>query len=87
MRDNLHCLSQIVAAAFLVDYALVDTSGGNVVGARGANVGESLVVAQVEVGLVPVDGHVAFAVLIRVERTGVDVDVGVELLDCHFKAA
>ena len=81
VRDDLHGLSEIVAAALLVDDALVDPACGDVVGAGCLDVGEALVVAEVEVGLVAVDGHVAFAVLVGVERARVDVDVGVELLD------
>ena len=42
---------------------------------------EPLVVAQVEVGFGPVVGYVALAVLVGVEGAGVDVDVGVKLLD------
>ena len=86
MGHNLHRFSQIVAAALLVDYRLVDASGGHVVGARGVDVGETLVMAQVEVSFMTVDGHVAFAVFIGVECTRVDVDIGVELLDCHLEA-
>ncbi len=43
--------------------------------------------AQVEVGLVAVDGHIAFPVLIGIECTRVDVDVGVEFLDCYTVAS
>ena len=34
-----------------------------------------------------VDGNIAFPVFIGIERSGVDVDVGVELLDCYPVAA
>ncbi len=85
--DDLHGAPQVVAPAFLVDDALVDAPGGDVVGPGGRDVEETLVVPQVEIGLVPVDGHVAFPVLVGVERAGVDVDVGVELLDGHFIAS
>ncbi len=36
---------------------------------------------QVEIRLCPIIGHVDFPVLIRVHRTGIDVDVGIEFLD------
>ena len=85
--DDLDGLAEIVASALLVDDALVDAPGGDVVGAGGLYVGEALVVAEVEVCLVAVDGDVALAVLVGVERAGVDVDVGVELLDGHAVAA
>ena len=87
MRHNLYGLAKIVAAAFLIDNALVDTSGGDVVGACGLDVGKPLVVTEVEVGFVAVDSYVAFAVLVWVECSRVDVDVGVEFLDCYFVAA
>ena len=86
MGYNLHRLSQIVAAALLVNDALVDASGGHVVGAGGAYVGEAFVVSQVKVGLMAVYGHVAFSMLIRVERSRINVDVGVEFLDGYFKS-
>ena len=81
MRDNLHRLAQIVATALLVDHALIHATSGDVVGTGSLDVGETLIVAQVKVGLMAVDGHIAFAVLIGVERTGIDVDVGVKLLN------
>ncbi len=77
---DLHRLAQVVAVALLVDDALVDASGGDVVGAGGLDVGEAFVMAQVEVGLVAVDGHIALPVLVGVERPRVDVDVWVKLL-------
>jgi hypothetical protein len=34
VRDDLHGLAQVVAAAFLLEHALVDLAGGEVVGLR-----------------------------------------------------
>ena len=48
---------------------------------------EPLVVADVEVGLGAVLGDEDLAVLERVHRAGVDVEVGVELLHHHPQAA
>lgn len=76
--DNLDCFAEIVAAAFLIDYALVDAAGSDVVGSGCLYVGETLVVAKVEVGLMAVGGDVAFAVFVWVECAGVNVDVRVE---------
>ena len=84
---NLHGFAQIVAAPFLVDDALVDASGGEVVGACGLDVGEPFVVAEVEVGFMTIDCHIAFAVLIGVERARINVDVGVEFLYCDPESA
>ena len=49
--------------------------------------GEAFVVAEVEVGLGAVVGDEDFAVLERTHRSGVDVEVGVELLERHAEAA
>ena len=78
---HLDGLPQIVATAFFFDDVLVDAPGGDVVGMGGADACETLVVPQVKVGFQSVFRHVALAVLIGVERAGVDVDVGVKLLD------
>ena len=43
--------------------------------------------AEIEVGLGAVFGNENLAVLIRVHRAGVDVDVGIELLDRNADAA
>ena len=87
VRDNLDRLAQIIATALLVDDALIDASGGDVIGAGGLDVGETLVVSQIQVGLVTVNRHVALTVLIGVQRTRVNVDVGVKLLARHAIAA
>jgi hypothetical protein len=44
-------------------------------------------VAEVEIGLGTVLGHEHLAVLVRRHRAGIDVDVGVELLQGDPKAA
>ena len=87
VRDNLHCFAQIFAAAFALNHILVDTTGGDVVGASGANAGKALIVTEVEVGLLTVDGYIAFAMFIGVERAGVDIDIGVELLNGYLIAS
>ena len=48
---------------------------------------EAFVVAQVEIGLGPVVSDEDFAMLERTHGAGVDVQVGVELLQCDFQAA
>src|SRR5204863_7865727 len=79
VRDDLHGLAEVVAAAFLLDDLEVDAAGGEVALARGAHGGEALVVAEVEIGLGAVIGDEDFAVLERRHRPRIDVDVGIEL--------
>ena len=78
---DLDGLAEVVAAALFFDDVLVYAAGGDVVGLAGAYVGETLVVAQVEVGLEAVAGDVAFTVLVWVECARIYVDVGIEFLD------
>ena len=87
MGNHLHGTAEIVAAAFLVDDVVVDASGGSVVVLGKGNVEITFVVAEIEVGFRAVIGHIDFAVLEGVHGAGVDVDVGVELLNGHGKAA
>ena len=68
VRDHLHRAAEVVAAALLVDDALVDLAGGEVVGLRHLGGDEALVVAEVEVGLGAVLGHEHLAVLERRHR-------------------
>ena len=70
---------EVVAAALLADHALVDLAGREVVALAHLDVGEALVVAEVEVGLGAVLGDEHLAVLERAHRAGIDVDVRVEL--------
>ena len=65
----------------------VDTPCGDVVGSSGAYAGKTLVVTEVEVGLLTVDGYIAFAMFLGDERAGVDIDIGVELLNGYFIAS
>ena len=81
--DHLHRLAQVVSAALLVDDALVDAARGDAVGAGGGEVEEALIVPEVEVCLVPIDGDEALAVFIGVERPRIYVDIRVKLLDRH----
>ncbi len=78
--NHLHGLAQEVATALLLDDILVDTACGDVICLRSGHTGETLVVSQVEVGLSAVLGNIALTVLVGVERTRIDIDVGVELL-------
>ena len=90
VRDVWHYLnglSQIVAVALTVDDGLVDAPRGDAVVTRSLNACESLIVSQVEVCLHAICRHVAFAMLVGVQRPWVNVDIRVELLNGDFVAA
>ena len=87
VRDHLHRLAEVVAAPLGGEHRLVDRAGRGVGVARQVLVDEALVVPEVEVGLAAVVGDEHLAVLERVHRARVDVDVRVELLQRHPQAA
>ena len=87
VRDHLHGLAEVVAAALGGEHRRVDRAGGGVGVAGEVLVDEPLVVAEVEVGLAAVVGDEHLAVLERVHRARVDVDVRVELLHRDPQAA
>lgn len=43
--------------------------------------------AQIEVGFSAIVGNIALPVFVRIKRSGVYINVGIELLDGHLKAA
>ena len=80
VRDHLDGVTQVVAATLLGDHRGVDLPGGDVGDLTQVGVQEALVVADVEIGLRAVVGHEDLAVLERVHRPRIDVQIGVQLL-------
>ena len=86
VRDDLDGAPEVVAAALLLDDREIDLAGRPVVLPGRGLVGETLVVAEVQIRLGAVVGDVDLAVLVRAHRAGVDVDIRVELLERDFVA-
>ena len=86
VRDHLHRLAEIVAAALLLDHRLVDLARGQVVQPRQPARGEPLVVPEIQVGLRAVVEHVDLAVLEGTHGPRIHVEIGIELLDAHPQA-
>ncbi len=80
VRDDLHRVAEVLAAALARDHLRVDLAGGDVRGLGQVDVEEPLVVADVEVGLGAVVRDEDLTVLERVHRAGIDVQIRVELL-------
>src|SRR3984893_1312359 len=81
VRNHLYRLAQVIAAAFLGDNGLVNSPGRPIVIARKPGGGEPLIVSQIEVRLGAVIGDVHLAVLIWTHRAGINVQVGIALLE------
>ncbi len=87
MRYNLYGLTQIGAFPLLVDDSPVDLSGRHVVGLGHVHAKEPLVVSEIQICLRAIVRHVALSVLVGIKRARIDVDVGIEFLDCDTKSS
>src|SRR5262249_9476336 len=81
--DHLDRFAQVFPAPLLGDHRGANLPGGDFGGLGQVPVQEALVVPDVEVGLRAVLGDEDLAVLERVHRARVDIQVGVELLHHH----
>ena len=79
VRDDLDRLAQVIPPPLPPDDVPVHLPGRDVVIARETNAQESLVIAEVEVGLAPVVEDVGLAVLEGAHGPGVDVQVRIDL--------
>ena len=86
VRDHLHGFAEVIAATFFLNNGLVNLAGAKAVEAGKLSAGKTFVMAEVEVGLGAIFEDVHFAVLERTHGAGIDVQVGVELLDAHCQA-
>ncbi len=87
MRDDLDGFAEVIAAPLLVQHGLIDLAAGQVVHPAELDVGEALVMAQVQVRFRAVVQHIDLAVLVRVHGAGIDVEVGIEFLQRDLEAA
>ena len=78
--NDLYGGAEVVTAALAADDIFVDLPTGEIVELRQGAVGKALVVAEVEIGLRSIVEHIDFAVLKRAHGPGIDVQVGVKLL-------
>src|SRR5438876_8750798 len=87
MRDYLDRGAEIIAAPLLGQDILIDAPRGDIVGLAGGTSGEALIVPEVEIGLGAVIGYEYFAVLVRRHRSGVEIEIGIELAQPNLVAA
>ncbi len=80
VRDDLHRVAEVLAAALARDHLRVDLARRDVRRLAQLDVEEALVVPDVEIGLGAVVRDEDLTVLEGVHRARVDVEIGVELL-------
>ena len=83
MRDDLHGLSLVVTPPLLCDDLLVDGPGGGVRALMKVLVDETLVMAQIQVGLAAVLGDEHLTVFEGVHGARIDVQIRVQLHHGH----
>ena len=81
MRHHLNGMTEVVTMTLAIDYRLINPTGGNAVVTRGMNIRKSLIMTKIQVSLKPIIRYVTLAMLIRIERARVDIDIGVEFLN------
>ena len=81
--DDLDGLSQEIAPAFLVDDRAVHFAGRDVMRGRELDVEETLVVTEIEIDFAPVLEDKDLAMLGRVHRPGIDIQVRVDFYGRH----
>ena len=87
VRNHLHGFAEVIAAALLQDHVFIDLAAGQIVVARENAIGEALVMAEIEIGLRAIIEHIDFAVLERIHRARIDVEIGIELLEDDAQSA
>jgi len=85
--NDLDGFAQIIAAPLLVQDGLVHLPAGEVVHAGELDVGEALVMAEVQIGFRAVVQDIDLAMLIRIHGAGIHVEVGIEFLQRDLQAA
>ena len=87
MGNDLHRSPQIIAAALLANYTLVDLSGREVAVLTCFCTHKTFVVAQIEICFSAIFGDEYLAMLKRTHGARINIDVGVELHHLDLEAA
>ena len=87
MRNDLDRAAEIIAAPLLLDHALVNLAGGEIIAPAHLPADEALVMPEVEVGFRAVFGNKYFTMLKWTHGAGIHVDVGIQLEQGNLDAA
>ena len=87
MGNDLDRAAQVIAVAFPADHLGVHLAGGHIAIAVQANIDETFVMPQVQVGFCAIIQDVDLTMLIGRHRPGIDIDIRVEFLNGDFYTA
>ena len=79
VRHDLNGAAQIIPAPFLHNHVVIDAAGREVIPPSHRDSREALIMAEVEIGLGPVFGHIDLPMLIRVHGTRVHINIRIQL--------
>ena len=82
VRNDLNCLSHIVALPFPTNHPFIHPSGREVIGLSHWDIHKPLVMSKIKVGFRTIVGYKNLTVLERAHRSRVDVDVRVQFKEC-----
>src|SRR5690242_19754440 len=80
MWDHLNGLAQVSSFPLLINNSLVNAACCNVISLGGKYIQEAFVVTQIKICFCTILCYKAFAVLIRVQCSGINIDIGIEFL-------
>ncbi len=87
VRNDLHRRTQIIAAPLFCNHALVNSARRKIAVAPGRGPHETLIMAEIQIGLRAVRGDENLPMLKRTHGAGIDVDVGIQLHHADLEAA
>jgi hypothetical protein len=81
VRDDLDRAAKIVATALFLNHRGVNLTCGDIAETGQIHIDKPLIVPKVEIGLGAIFGDEDLTVLVGRHGTGIDIDIGIELLD------
>jgi len=82
--DHLNCIAKIFTATFASDHSRINLTGGDICRAVKIGVEKAFIVSDIKVCLGSVIGYKNLTVLKRIHGPGINVDIRIQLLHCHF---
>ena len=85
MRNHLDGSPQIITPPFFGNDRVVNLARGEIIVATQMRMGKSFIVPKVQISFGAIIGHKDFAMLKWVHGSGIDIDIGIQLLECYRK--
>ena len=87
MGNYLNRFTQVSTFPLLVNDRLINSTSGNIVGLRSVNIQKALIMPQIKICFSTILGYKAFSMLIGIECSGINIDIGIKFLNGHFQSS